>query len=242
VRALSKLPLACSFAAAAALLGCAQEPSLRSYVYSQLDSGSVVVSPRLRPPQTGNNFPYIPGNLTRPYRVTPAEPERRLAAEWQTGRYCPISPKVFRFSASRPDGTGADITYRYEFNPFFALPGFVESEKRRAISDLNLRDNDLKYIDRISIVIKNLKIYSADRDVLGSSPFRSLVAGCYRYRKAYQYEIAKIYTADFDIRIESVHGFAFDAGVLRAKILRQYLSEERSQGAVIAVQPQLISN
>jgi hypothetical protein len=239
-----KLALRCAgLAALIALCGCAREPSLRSYAFSQLASGSVVVSPRAQPPKSGNYFPSIPGNLTIPYKTSPGDPWRLLAAEWQTGRYCPISPRLYKFSSSQAYTTGQDTSYNYEFNPLLPFSGYVDSEKQRAIKDLSLNENDLKYVNRISIVIKNLKIYSFDGDPFGpSTPPGSIEAGCYRYRKIYQYQIAKMYVADIDVKIEYLHGFAFKTPFLRAKILRQYMSHESGNGLVIAVQPRLISN
>jgi hypothetical protein len=229
-------------AALLALCGCAQEPSLRSYVYTQLDNGAVVVSPMVHPPSSGNSFPYIPGNLTRPAQIAPAEPARLLAAEWQTGRFCPISSKAFMFSNSRPDGFGHDITYTYEFNPLIPVFGLADFERDRAIRDFKLSENDLKYIDRISIVIKNVRIFTINNGLLGAPSSIPIDPGCARYRSVYPYQIARMYEADIDVKIESLRGAAINLAVLRAKIMKAYLSRERGNGVVIAVLPRPLSN
>jgi hypothetical protein len=181
--------------------------------------------------------------VTTPYKVTAADPWALSAAEWQSGRYCPISPKLYRFASSQSYVTGRDTTYTYDFDPLSGIFGSTNSEKQRAVKDLNLDENDLKYVNRISIFIKNLKIYAFDGQPFArSTPPGYLEAGCYRYRKSYQYQIAKMYVADIDVKIEYLHGFAFKAPLLRAKILRQYLSHERGNGVVIAVQPRAVSD
>lgn len=225
-----------------ALCGCAQEPSLRSYVYTQLDDNAVVVSPSVHPPRSGNAFPYIPGNLTRPAAISPADPGRFEAAAWQTGRFCPISMKAFLFSNAHYDGVGHDITYDYEFNPLVALFGDAASERNRAIKDLKLSDNDLKYVDRISIAIKNVKIFTIRGDLWKPRPSIPIEPGCARYRDLYPFQIARMYEADIDVQVQSLHGAAVNVPLLRAKILKQFLSREQGKGVVIAVLPRPIAN
>jgi len=225
-----------------ALGGCAQEPSLRSYVYTQLDDNAVVVSPPVRPPRSGNAFPYIPGNLTRPAAIVPADRWRFEAAAWQTGRFCPIDAKAFLFSNARYDGVAQDITYNYEFNPLVPLFGYADSERSRAIRDLQLNDNDLKYIDRISIVIKNVKIFTVRSDLWQPRSSIPIDAGCARYRNLYPFQIARMYEADIDVEIQSLHGAAVNVPLLRAKILKQYVSRRQGSGVVIAVLPRQVAN
>jgi hypothetical protein len=228
-----------------ALLGlcaCAQEPSLRSYVYTQLDDGAVVVTPRVHPPSSGNYFPYIPGNLTRPAAITPADPGRLEAAEWQTGRYCPISAKAFLFSNVQPDGVGQDITYDYEFNPLIPIFGFADFEKDRAIRDFRLSDNDLKYVDRISIAIKNVKIFTIHNGLWGTRSSIPIEPGCARYRNSYPFQIARMYEADIDVEVQSLHGAAINLALLRAKIMKNFSSREQGKGLVIAVRPWAFAN
>lgn len=224
------------------LAGCANPPSLRSYVYTQLDTHAVVVSPRVSPPRAGNAFPYSPGNLTRPAAITPPDPRRFETAEWSTGRFCAISAKAFRFSNLRYEGVGPDITYSYMFDPLGSVFGFADLERRRAIDDLQLSDNDLKYIDRISIVIKNVKIFSIRSDLLEPRSALPIEAGCARFRNAYPFQIAKMYQADIDVEVRSLHGAAADALLLRAKIMKQYLSREQGKGVVIAVLPRPVAD
>lgn len=224
------------------LCGCAQEPSLRSYVYTQLDDNAVVVSPKVHPPISGNYFPYIPGNLTRPAATTPADPGRFEAAEWNTGRFCPISAKAFQFSNLRYDGVGPDITYAYEFDPLGSILGFADFERNRAMRDLTLTENDLKYVDRISIVIKNVKIFTVRSDLLGPRMSIPIETGCARYRNIYPFQIARMYEADIDVQIQSLHGVAANLALLRAKIMKQYSSREQGNGVVIAVLPRPVTN
>jgi hypothetical protein len=225
-----------------ALCSCAQEPSLRSYVYTQLDDNAVVVSPRVHPPISSNSFPYIPGNLTRPAATTPADPARFEAAEWQTGRFCPISAKAFQFSNVQYDGVGHDVTYTYDFDPVGSIFGFADRERSRAIQDLKLSENDLKYIDRISIVIKNVKIYTVRGDLLGPRSAIPIDPGCARYRNVYPFQIARMYEADIDVQIQSLHGAAVNLALLRAKIMKQYSSREQGNGLVIAIVPRPVTN
>lgn len=225
-----------------ALCGCAREPSLRSYVYTQLDDNAVVVSPPVHPPRSGNGFPYIPGNLTRPAAIIAADRARFEAAEWQTGRFCPISAKAFLFSNAHYDGIGQDITYDYEFNPLVPLFGYADSERGRAIRDLKLGANDLKYIDRIAIVIKNVKIFSIRGDLWRPRSSIPIEPGCARYRDLYPFQIARMYEADIDVEIESLHGAAVNVALLRAKILKQYVSRQQGRGVVIAVLPRPVAN
>jgi hypothetical protein len=225
-----------------ALCGCAHEPSLRSYVYTQLDDNAVVVSPPVQPPRSGNAFPYIPGNLTRPAAISPADPGRFEAAAWQTGRFCPISAKAFLFSNAHYDGFGQDITYNYEFDPLVSLFGYADAERNRAIRDLRLSDNDLKYIDRISLVIKNVKIFTIRNDLWGPRASIPIASGCARYRNLYPFQIARMYEADIDVEIQSLHGAAVNVPLLRAKILKQYLSRQQGKGVVIAVLPRPLAN
>jgi hypothetical protein len=224
------------------LCGCAQEPSLRSYVYTQLDDNAVVVSPPVHPPRSGNAFPYIPGNLTRPAAISRADPWRFEAAAWQTGRYCPISAKAFLFSNAHYDGVGQDITYNYEFDPLVSLFGYADSERNRAIRDLKLSDNDLKYIDRISIIIKNVRIFTVRSDLLAPRAAIPIDPGCARFRNLYPFQIARMYQADIDVEIQSLHGAAVNVPLLRTKILKQYLSREQGKGVVIAVLPRPLAN
>lgn len=224
------------------LAGCAQQPSLRSYVYTQLDTHAVVVSPRVHPPTAGNAFPYVPGNLTRPDAVIAAEPARFEAAEWQTGRFCPVSAKAFLFSNARYDGVGQDIIYNYDFDPLGSIFGFAESEKERAIRDLKLAENDLKYIDRISIVIRNVRIFTVRADLARPLSSIPIEAGCARYRNVYPFQIARMYEADIDVQIQSLHGVAADLALLRAKIMKQYSSREQGEGVVIAVLPRPVAD
>jgi hypothetical protein len=225
-----------------ALCGCAQEPSLRSYVYTQLDDNAVVVSPPVRPPRSGNSFPYIPGNLTRPAAIVPADRWRFEAAAWQTGRFCPIDAKAFLFSNARYDGVGQDITYNYEFDPVVSFFGYADSERQRAIRDLQLNDNDLKYIDRISIVIKNVKIFTVRSDLWQPRSSIPIEPGCARYRNLYPFQIARMYEADIDVEIQSLHGAAVNVPLLRAKILKRYVSRRQGSGVVIAVLPRQVAN
>jgi hypothetical protein len=222
------------------LCGCAREPSLRSYVYTQLDASAVVVSPLVHPPSSGNAFPYSPGNLTRPARITPADPGRFEAATWYTGKFCPISAKAFLFSNAHYDGFGQDITYNYEFDPALPLFGYADAERNRAISDLQLSDNDLKYIDRISIVIKNVKIFTIRSDLRAPRAAIPIAPGCARF--LYPFQIARMYEADIDVQIQSLHGAAVNVPLLRAKILKQYMSRQQGKGVVIAVLPRPVAN
>jgi hypothetical protein len=225
-----------------ALCGCAREPSLRSYVYTQLDDNAVVVSPPVHPPRSGNAFPYIPGNLTRPAAIIAADRGRFEAAEWQTGRFCPISAKAFLFSNAHYDGIGQDITYNYEFDPLVSLFGYADSERDRAIRDLKLSANDLKYIDRISIVIKNVKIFSIRSDLWRPRSAIPIAPGCARYRGLYPFQIARMYEADIEVDVESLHGAAVNVALLRAKILKQYVSRQQGRGVVIAVLPRPVAH
>jgi hypothetical protein len=215
---------------------------LRSYVYTQLDDNAVVVSPKVHPPTAGNYFPYIPGNLTRPAATTPADPGRFEAAEWNTGRFCPISAKAFQFSNLQYDGVGPDITYTYEFDPLGSILGFADFERNRAMRDLTLTENDLKYVDRISIVIKNVKIFTVRSDLLGPRLSIPVEPGCARYRNIYPFQIARMYEADIDVQIQSLHGVAANLALLRAKIMKQYSSREQGNGVVIAVLPRPVTN
>lgn len=224
------------------LCGCAQEPSLRSYVYKQLDNNAVAVSPNVHPPTSGNYFPYIPGNLTRPAAITPADPARSEAAAWQTGRFCPINAKDFQFSNLQYDGVGPDITYTYEFDPLGSIFSFAGLDKARAIEDLQLSENDLQYVDRISIVIKNVKIFTVREDLLQPRSSIPIEPGCAKYRSVYPFQIAKMYEADIDVQIQSLHGAAVDLALLRAKIMKEYTSREQGTGVVIAVLPRPIAN
>jgi len=224
------------------LCGCAQQPSLRSYVYTQLGDSAVAVSPNVHPPISGNYFPYIPGNLTRPAAITPADPARFEAAAWQTGRFCPVSAKAFQFSNLQYDGVGPDITYTYEFDPLGPIFSFADFDKDRAIRDLKLGENDLKYVDRISIVIKNVKIFTVRDDLLGPRSSIPIEPGCAKYRNVYPFQIARMYEADIDVQIQSLHGAAANLALLRAKIMKQYTSREQANGVVIAVLPRPIAN
>jgi len=224
------------------LAGCAERPSLRSYVYTRLDTDAVVVSPRVHPPAAGNAFPYIPGNLTRPAAITPADPGRFEAAEWSTGRFCPISAKTFRFSNLRYEGVGPDMAYHYDFDPLASIFGFAESERQRAMRDLKLGENDLKYIDRIAIVIKNVRIFAVRGDLLAPRSSIPIDPGCARYRDVYPFQVARMYEADIDVQIQSLHGAAANLLLLRAKIMKQYLSREHGKGVVIAVLPRSVAN
>jgi hypothetical protein len=225
-----------------ALCGCAREPSLRSYVYTELDGSAVVVSPPVHPPKSGNAFPYIPGNLTRPTAITPADPGRFEAAAWQTGRFCPISANAFLFSDAHYDGFGQDITYNYEFDPLVSLFGYAASERHRAIRDLKLSDNDLKYVERISITVKNVKIFTIRSDLREPRAAIPIAPGCARYRNLYPFQVAKMYEADVDVEIQSLHGAAVNVPLLRAKILKQYMSRRQGKGVVIAVLPRPLAN
>jgi len=225
-----------------ALCGCAQQPSLRSYVYTQLDTNAVVVSPHVQPPPSGNAFPYIPGNLVQPAASSPADPGRFEAAAWSTGRYCPISVKAFLFSNAHYDGVGPDVTYNYELDPLASIFGFAESEKQRAMRDLNLSDNDLKYVDRIAIVIRNVRIFTVRSDLLTPPSSIPIDPGCARYRSVYPFQVARMYEADIDVQIQSLHGVAADVLLLRAKIMKQYVSREQGKGVVIAVLPRSVAD
>jgi len=224
------------------LVGCANQPSLRSYVYTQLNTDAIVVSPRVSPPSAGNAFPYIPGNLTRPAAITPADPGRFEAAAWSTGRFCPISAKAFLFSNAHYDGVGPDVTYNYEFDPLASIFSFAESERQRAMRDLNLSNNDLKYVDRISIVIRNVRIFTVRSDLLTPPSSIPIDPGCARYRNVYPFQVARMYEADIDVQIQSLHGAAADVLLLRAKIMKQYVSREQGKGVVIAVLPRSLAN
>jgi hypothetical protein len=229
------------FVALLGLCACAQEPSLRSYVYT-LDDSAVVVSPRVQPPNSGNSFPYMPGNLTRPAAIIPADPARFEAAEWQTGRYCPISAKAFLFSNAAPDAVGHDMTYSYEFNPLIPIFGFADFERDRAMRDLKLSENDLKYVDRIFITIKNVKIFTIHNGLAGPRSSIPIDPGCARYRNTYQFQIARMYEADIDVEIQSLHGASLNVPLLRARIMKNFASREQGNGLVIAVQPWAVAN
>jgi hypothetical protein len=225
-----------------ALCGCAEQPSLRSYVYTQLNTDAVVVSPRVHPPNAGNAFAYIPGNLTRPAAIAPADPRRFEAAEWSTGRFCPISAKAFLFSDARYEGVGQDFIYNYELDPLGSIFGFAESERQRAMRDLKLSANDLKYVDRISIAIRNVRIFTVRSDLLAPRPSIPLDPGCARFRAIYPFQIARMYQADIDVQIQSLHGAAAHVMLLRAKIMKQYVSREQGKGVVIAVLPRSVAD
>lgn len=225
-----------------ALCGCAEQPSLRSYVYTQLNTDAVVVSPRVRPPSAGNAFAYIPGNLTRPAAITPADPAGFKAAEWSTGRFCPISAKALLFSNAHYEAVGPDFIYNYEFEPLASIFGFAESERQRAMRDLQLSANDLKYVDRISILIRNVRIFTVRGDLLAPRSSIPIDPGCARYRNVYRFQVARMYQADIDVQIQSLHGAAADLLLLRAKIMKQYVSREQGKGVVIAVLPRSVAD
>jgi hypothetical protein len=67
-------------------------------------------------------------------------------------------------------------------------------------------------------------------------------SGCARYRNVYPFQIARMYEADIDVPVESLHGAAVNLAPLRAKIMKQYSSREQGTAVAIAVLPRPVAN
>jgi hypothetical protein len=218
--------------------GCAY-PDVRSAAYSHLGSDVVVMRPpnRLPPARTvasSNNFQFVPGAIVRPQSaaILPRDDFARKAEEWgiTSARRCYPSARLYRLQDTGPLPRTPDIIVEYVLDAslwnlfdriFRGEP--PAGDTLRAQRELNLARNDLRFVRRIQIHLRNITHYQGDTEQLLRSRTSILAQpGCRRLLAGGR-QIVRIYSAElFDVRFEIADGASIDVALLKARILRTY--------------------
>jgi hypothetical protein len=242
-----------ALAGVAALTGCALPyPDVRSATYGALGPSVVVMRPATVVPDPAtrkylaNEFPFVPGSVTRPFNISARNDDRGRAAEWgiTSARRCYPSAKVHRLSDTGPIGGTPDIVIDYVLDVSlwgileFVTRGAPASDQARARRDLGLSRNEVRFVRRIKIAISNIKTYEASAqqlararaDIFRDPDCRRLITGKGTYQIARMYE-AQVY----EVSIEVMDGAAVDVATLKGRILSAFTRRVRGANVFFAL-------
>jgi hypothetical protein len=245
-------------AAGGALLlsGCASTyPDVRQAAYATLGPNAVVMRPANTLPSmasvkyANNEFPFVPGSVTRPLKSIGRDDANSRSAEWgvTSARRCYPSAKVHRLHDTGPVSGTPDIVIDYVFDVSlwgildYVTRGEPHTDHIRARRDFGLGTNDLRKVRRIQIGIRNIQSYEASPeqlarardDIFKDRDCRRLISG----KGAYQ--IARIYSAEvYNVDIEVFDGASVNVGVLKGKVLSAFTKRVTGANVFFALQAQ----
>jgi hypothetical protein len=239
--------------AAVSMTGCASYPDVRSATYATLGPAAVVMRPATQVPTPtsvkykSNEFPFVPGSVTRPLTSAARDDERGRSGEWgvTSARRCYPSARVHRLGDTGPvSGTG-DIVVDYVLDLSlwgiveFVTRGAPQTDHARVQRDFGLSKNDLRFVRRVKIGIRNIQYYEATTDQLArarddifkDADCRRLVSG----KGAFQ--IVRMYAAQvYDVDVEVFDGASVDLAVLKGKILSGFTRRVRGANVFFALE------
>ena len=244
---------ALALGSAAVGAGCASYPDVRSATYGTLGPQAVVMRPATGVPAVtsvkykSNEFPFVPGSVTRPLTASARDDAAGRSAEWgiTSARRCYPSARVHRLRDTGPVAGSPDIVIDYVFDLSlwgaleYVTRGAPQSDHVRARRDFGLSPNDVRFVRRIKIGIRSITYYEATPEQLARAraeifkdgDCRRLVSG----KGAYQ--IVRMYSAEvYDIEIEKFSGAAVNFVALKGKILSAFTRRVHGAHVFFALQ------
>lgn len=171
----------------------------------------------------------------QPVEIAKRDNLRALSAEWTLNRYCRPDPKLYTLAATGPYFGGIDIIINYDFDPLFPWLVNKEQEKLRARADLQLGQNDIKYVKRIRIRLTGRKLYQGSIGQLTLAR-DSILRACPSYKKLPNiYQVVMIESADVDVEADILEGVSFNVGPLKARVRKQISKSEHGKNMLFAV-------
>jgi hypothetical protein len=232
---------------------CASYPDVRSATYATLGPSAVVMRPATHVPSATsvkyktNEFPFVPGSVTRPLTVVARDDARERSGEWgvTSARRCYPSARVHQLKNTGPIGGAGDIVVDYVLDLSlwgiveFVTRGAPQTDHARVQRDFGLSKNDLRFVRRVKIGIRNVQYYEASPDQLlraQSDIFKD--ADCRRLLSGKgAYQIVRMYSAQvYDVDIEVFDGASVNVAVLKGKILSGFTRRVRGANVFFALQ------
>lgn len=230
---------------AAIVASCAPKPSLRSAIYEEFGADYAAMKPAVGIPGkdalSNNDFRYVPGHLTIPRLGSARDDIKREVAIWrinQAAEDCAPSPTLYNL----PNVTALPhlpvyIEYVRDSRNWL-VPQVTHDAKAMKI-DLKLRNNDIRYVNRIRIALSNVKIYSASKqqmddalkDIMSSSRCRFAFRG---RRDAMQ--INSIVRGDISIQVDLLEGASATlSDDIKARVFNSIAKHIDGEGLFFAV-------
>lgn len=221
-------------ALAPTLASCAREPTLRSIVYREFGPDAVLLDPIA---SASRKRSFAPGSLAKIDIEQPKDVFRGLAERWnvvqQTTHLCQQKKARLKdmLAEQRPN-----IIEDYIFDHTLGAP-HDRSILRTSYTDLN--DNEIGRIGRITFKLTNVVSYSLNQPALLVALQEIQQSRCMTDLRgdAKIAQVAKIYMADMDIKIEKSAGVKLGIGNTRAWIQTSNGFIRRTGKGLIAIVP-----
>ena len=224
----------CAISLAVLVASCAREPSLRSIVYREFGPNAVLLDPIASPSRKRS---FAPGSLARIDIEQPRDVLRGLSERWnvvqQTTQLCQQKKKLLKdmLAEHRPN-----VIDDYIFDQTFGAP-HDRSLLRASYADLN--ENEIGRIGRVTFKLTNVVSYSLDQPELLAALQEIQKSNCMTDLRgdAKIAQVAKIYLADLDIKVERAIGAKAGIGSTKAWIQRSNGFMRRTQQGILAIVP-----
>jgi hypothetical protein len=225
-------------------VGCAPKPSLRSAVYDGFGPSFAVMKPAVGLPASAlaqNDYRYVPGALTIPRIDKPRDDINHRSEVWrinQAAEDCSPSSQLYRL-ADLQSFPRLPVYIEYILDSENLFVPEINNNRTAAKIDLNLHDNDLRYVKRIRIEITNVMSYSASearlndalRDI--TSPQRCRFAFM---RRSGVVQINNILSGDIKVELDVLQGASLRlVDVLKAKVYKSITKHIQGKAVFFAV-------